>query len=184
MGGMSVDTHGRLRALFREGGHDQIVAVAHEAARAGSSRPLQDELSGALHDALAAAGITALHGHQRAAYDLLEAGENVVVATGTASGKSLCYQVATLDALLRDDGATALYIFPTKALAQDQLAACERWRAPRSCPPRLSRRSTATRRRTCGPASGGRPASCSRTRTCCTWACCPTMRSGRASCTG
>ena len=131
---MSVDTHGRLRALFREGGHDQIVAVAHEAARAGSSRPLPDELSGALRDALAAAGITALHGHQRAAYDLLEAGENVVVATGTASGKSLCYQLAALTESARDPQARALFLFPTKALAQDQARKLTAFRVPGAMP--------------------------------------------------
>ena len=131
---MSVDTHGRLRALFREGGHDQIVAVAHEAARAGSSRPLPDELSGALRDALAAAGITALHGHQRAAYDLLEAGENVVVATGTASGKSLCYQLAALTESARDPQARALFLFPTKALAQDQARKLTAFKVPGAMP--------------------------------------------------
>jgi DEAD/DEAH box helicase domain-containing protein len=117
---MSADIHGRLRALFTEGGHAQVVAVAHEAARPGSSQPLPDGLPAALREALAAAGITRLHGHQRAAFDLLEGGANVVVATGTASGKSLCYQLAALSASARDPQARALFLFPTKALAQDQ----------------------------------------------------------------
>ncbi|HZQ58598.1 MAG TPA: DEAD/DEAH box helicase [Acidimicrobiales bacterium] len=59
--------------------------------------------------------------HQSAALDLLRAGRSVALATGTASGKSLCYQAAIAEAAL--DGGTALLLFPTKALAQDQLRA-------------------------------------------------------------
>jgi len=122
---MSVDrsttvTQRRLRALFREGGHEQVVAVTHEAARRGRATELPADLPAALRAALFAAGIEGLHGHQRAAHDLLQAGENVVVSTGTASGKSLCYQLAVLDRHLQDPQSRALLLFPTKALAQDQ----------------------------------------------------------------
>ncbi len=110
----------RLRAFFREGGHEQVVAVAHEAARKGRAAELPEDLPGALREALLAAGIHSLHGHQRAAFDLLRAGEHVVVSTGTASGKSLCYQLAVLDDFARDPQSRALLLFPTKALAQDQ----------------------------------------------------------------
>ena len=110
----------RLRALFREGGHEQVVAVAHEAARKGRAAELPDGLPAALREALLAAGIKQLHGHQRAAFDALRAGENVVISTGTASGKSLCYQLAVLDEYARDPQSRALLLFPTKALAQDQ----------------------------------------------------------------
>ena len=110
----------RLRALFREGGHDEVVAVAHEAARKGRAAPLPDDVPAALREALAAAGIETLHGHQRAALDALRAGDHVVVSTGTASGKSLCYQLAVLDDFARDPQSRALLLFPTKALAQDQ----------------------------------------------------------------
>ena len=110
----------RLDALFREGGHEQVVAVAHEAAHAGRTAALPDGLPLALREALAETGITALYGHQRSAYDLLAAGRNIVVSTGTASGKSLCYQLAVLDAGARDPQSRALLLFPTKALAQDQ----------------------------------------------------------------
>src|SRR5665648_822755 len=110
----------RLRALFREGGHEQVVAVAHEAARKGRAAELPDGLPAALREALLAAGIERLHGHQRAAFDALRAGENVVISTGTASGKSLCYQLAVLDEYARDPQSRALLLFPTKALAQDQ----------------------------------------------------------------
>ena len=110
----------RLRALFREGGHEEVVAVAHEAARRGRAAELPADLPAALREALLAAGIERLHGHQRAAYDALRAGENVVISTGTASGKSLCYQLAVLDKYARDPQSRALLLFPTKALAQDQ----------------------------------------------------------------
>ena len=113
-------TQKRLRALFREGGHDQVVAVAHEAARKGRAAELPVDLPAALREALLAAGIEHLHGHQRAAFDALRAGENVVISTGTASGKSLCYQLAALDDYARDPQSRALFLFPSKALAQDQ----------------------------------------------------------------
>src|SRR5665648_389582 len=107
----------RLRALFREGGHAQVVAVAPRAARKGRAAELPDGLPAALREALLAAGIERLHGHQRAAFDALRAGENMVISTGTASGKSLCYQLAVLDEYARDPQSRALLLFPTKALA-------------------------------------------------------------------
>jgi DEAD/DEAH box helicase domain-containing protein len=109
-----------LRAFFREGSHEQVVAVAHESARTGRTAQVPEGLPPALNEVLAAAGIGNLHGHQRAAYDLLSAGENVVVSTGTASGKSLCYQLPVLETHARDPQSRALLLFPTKALAQDQ----------------------------------------------------------------
>jgi DEAD/DEAH box helicase domain-containing protein len=66
-------------------------------------------------------GIEALFSHQAKAFELLNQGENLVIATGTASGKTLCYNLPVLDTLLKDSSATALYLFPTKALAQDQV---------------------------------------------------------------
>lgn len=66
-------------------------------------------------------GITALWRHQAQAVEALRRRRNVAVATGTASGKSLVYQIAAFERFLADPRATALYLFPTKALAQDQL---------------------------------------------------------------
>jgi DEAD/DEAH box helicase domain-containing protein len=109
-----------LETLFREGGHEQVVAVAHEAARRGSQSELPPSLPHDVHAALARTGIESLHGHQRASYDLLGEGRNVVISTGTASGKSLCYQLAVLERRSRDPQSRALFLFPTKALAQDQ----------------------------------------------------------------
>ncbi len=74
-----------------------------------------------LVDALRGRGIEALYTHQAAAHEAATAGRNVVVVTPTASGKTLCYNLPVVDAIARDDAARALYLFPTKALAADQL---------------------------------------------------------------
>ena len=72
--------------------------------------------------ALAARGIEQLYTHQSEAFGHVKAGRNVVTITPTASGKTLCYNAPVLDAILKDPSTRALYLFPTKALAQDQLA--------------------------------------------------------------
>ena len=77
----------------------------------------------ALRAALEERGIAQLYAHQALATDTVRAGRSVVVATPTASGKSLIYTLPVLESLLRDPDAHALYLFPLKALAQDQLAA-------------------------------------------------------------
>ncbi|MDE2954495.1 MAG: DEAD/DEAH box helicase, partial [Gemmatimonadota bacterium] len=74
----------------------------------------------AISDALKQQGIDRLYTHQADALTALRRQEDVVVVTATASGKTLCYQIPTLEALLSDPQATALYLFPTKALSQDQ----------------------------------------------------------------
>ena len=68
------------------------------------------------------AGIAQLYSHQAEAIAHLAAGKNIVVTTPTASGKTLCYNLPVLDAILKDPATRALYLFPTKALAQDQMA--------------------------------------------------------------
>ncbi|MBX3463110.1 MAG: DEAD/DEAH box helicase [Planctomycetes bacterium] len=96
-------------------------------ARPARMAPFPDWLCPDLKEALAARGIVELYRHQREAADLLHGGRHCVVATATASGKSLCYHLPVLDALLRHGlDARALYLFPTKALARDQMAAVER----------------------------------------------------------
>ncbi len=91
-------------------------------ARAARRIALPPELHPDLADALQKSGIRELYIHQLACWEQIRRGSNVVVATGTASGKSLCYNLAALDRLLRMESARALYLFPTKALAQDQLS--------------------------------------------------------------
>ncbi|CAN5149149.1 DEAD/DEAH box helicase [soil metagenome] len=75
-------------------------------------------------------GIEGLYAHQRRALDLLGAGSNVIVATGTASGKTLVYNLAFAREVIGDPKATALYVFPTKALARDQLRQVRGLRLP------------------------------------------------------
>lgn len=105
-------------------------------ARRARYEPLPDWVSPPVRAALAGAGIDRLWSHQREAAERAWAGEHVVLATGTASGKSLGYLLPTLSAVLdgRSVGAgrsaTALYLSPTKALAADQLARIESWAIP------------------------------------------------------
>ncbi|MFN8586766.1 MAG: DEAD/DEAH box helicase [Candidatus Eisenbacteria bacterium] len=87
---------------------------------------LLPELPVALRNALGAQGIERLYTHQVRAVEALRAGRDTVVVTGTASGKSLCFHLPTLEKLLEEPGATAFYLFPTKALAQDQLKSLTR----------------------------------------------------------
>ena len=81
---------------------------------------LPENLHPLLVDALERKGIRQLYIHQASAWQHIQAGNNIAIVTGTASGKSLCYHLPVLDRLLRDPQARALYLFPTKALAQDQ----------------------------------------------------------------
>jgi len=89
--------------------------------KAAEFAPFPPGLPSELEQNLRAQGINALYSHQAEAYRLIESGRHVVIATGTASGKTLCYNLPVLQALLKDPSARALYLFPTKALAQDQL---------------------------------------------------------------
>jgi DEAD/DEAH box helicase domain-containing protein len=84
--------------------------------------PFPDDLGPAVRQALAQAQITELYAHQAEAYEKAFDGPTIVT-TGTASGKSLCFQLPTLDVLAGDRTARALYLYPTKALAQDQARA-------------------------------------------------------------
>ncbi len=101
---------------------ESISHVRVEPPRAADLVDLPTELDARLRGALWKRGVTQLYRHQADALAAVRAGHDVVVATPTASGKSLCYHLPVLDALLRDPGARALYLFPTKALARDQVA--------------------------------------------------------------
>ncbi len=82
---------------------------------------LDKPLTGELRDCLSKQGLLPLYAHQAKAVNETSQGNNVMVATSSASGKTLCYNIAVLEALLTEGGSCALYLFPTKALAQDQL---------------------------------------------------------------
>lgn len=108
----------RLNRDFMHG----VVAWERLPARAARFAPVQAPLAEKLWVALRARGIEQLFTHQATAVDAVLRGENVVIATATASGKSLCYTLPVLQRLLERPKARALYLFPTKALAHDQLA--------------------------------------------------------------
>ena len=96
-------------------------------ARPGCMAEIPAGLHPALTKALHSRGIRELYSHQDEAIERALQGENVAVVTPTASGKTLCYTLPVLNALLNDPNSTALYLFPTKALAHDQLAEVEEW---------------------------------------------------------
>ena len=98
-----------------------IVAHRELEPRPPRHAPWPEPIDRRVVDALRARGIDAPYIHQAAAYDAVSAGRNVVVVTPTASGKTLCYNLPVLDAVAKDEAARALYLFPTKALAADQL---------------------------------------------------------------
>jgi DEAD/DEAH box helicase domain-containing protein len=101
----------------------QLTHLERLPARPGRTVRFPDDLPELLAGRLRGRGIEALWTHQAEALALARAGTNLVVATGTASGKSLCYQLPVFEALLGEGQRTALYLSPTKALAHDQLRA-------------------------------------------------------------
>jgi DEAD/DEAH box helicase domain-containing protein len=102
---------------------DPIVTAAHRLpAIPASFAPYPDGTDERLIAALAGRGVDQLYTHQSQAFEHVLGGRNVVTVTPTASGKTLCYNGPVLNAILQDSATRALYIFPTKALAQDQLA--------------------------------------------------------------
>jgi len=115
----------RLAASPKPGGADAdaiVTATRRLPAVAASYAPFPNMTDPRLRGALAARGIEQLYTHQAEAFEHVLAGRNVVTITPTASGKTLCYNAPVLDAILKDPSTRALYLFPTKALAQDQLA--------------------------------------------------------------
>jgi DEAD/DEAH box helicase domain-containing protein len=110
---------------------EEIAYVGTEPAREARLAPLPDDLHPRVRDALAVQEIGELYTHQRAAWDAAARGEHVVVTTGTASGKTLAFNLPVLDAIAREPKQRALYLYPTKALAQDQLRSLSTFRLPR-----------------------------------------------------
>jgi len=99
-----------------------LTAVRHFPAREAQWADFPAWVHADLSAAYAAKGIRRLYTHQAAAAEAVHAGKNVVIVTPTASGKTLCYNLPVLNAVLENSDPRALYLFPTKALAQDQLA--------------------------------------------------------------
>jgi DEAD/DEAH box helicase domain-containing protein len=105
----------------------QVAADRYVSPRSGSGLVLGQAVCAALQPALSQLGIKALYKHQVEALNSIRRRLNTMVATDTASGKSLIYNTALFDALVRNPEARALYIYPLKALARDQLAIFNQW---------------------------------------------------------
>ncbi len=101
--------------------HGQIAHLERVPAREAVLRDVDPPVSGLIGDALRRQGIERFYSHQAESIEAVRRGEHIVVVTATASGKTICYNVPAMEALERDPKARALYIYPTKALAQDQL---------------------------------------------------------------
>ena len=117
------------RDVIEAGRGEQLVRQARYGARAAETAPVPDALHPALRESLGRAGVTELYSHQAEAFEAAMRGP-VIVTTGTASGKSLAFNLPVLETLARDPRARALYLYPTKALAQDQARKLHELRAP------------------------------------------------------
>ncbi len=118
------DIQNKFKGSRREGG---VTALRRFPAREAQVAPFPDFLPARLQEILRARGIENLYTHQTHAARLAHEGKNVVVVTPTASGKTLCYNLPILSALVEAPEARALYLFPTKALSQDQLVELNHW---------------------------------------------------------
>jgi len=107
----------KTRPFYR----DQIAHIEHIRPRAARNKELDEPLNEALEKALNERHFLPFYTHQAEAVNHARLGKNVMVVTSSASGKTLCYNVPVVESLLSDKSARALYLFPTKALAQDQL---------------------------------------------------------------
>ncbi|MGA8101064.1 MAG: DEAD/DEAH box helicase, partial [Candidatus Acidiferrales bacterium] len=110
----------RLAAQYPAG--QVLTCIKQIPARAAQFAPTPEWVRPELPAVYRAKGVDELYTHQAAAAERVHAGKNVVVVTPTASGKTLCYNLPVLNAILENPDTRALYLFPTKALAQDQLA--------------------------------------------------------------
>lgn len=111
-----------MRSLARSRSDEVLTCVRQIPAREAIFRSMPDWVLPELREAYRAKGIAQLYSHQAATAELVHSGKNAVVVTPTASGKTLCYNLPVLNAVLENPDTRALYMFPTKALAQDQLA--------------------------------------------------------------
>ena len=102
---------------------EELAYLGSEPARDGRAEPFPDDLDPRVASALVGRGISALWRHQAEAWEAVRDGGNLIVTTGTASGKSLAFNLPVLDLLACDPKSRALFLYPTKALAQDQARA-------------------------------------------------------------
>src|ERR1041384_8613510 len=118
-----IEPWDELLAAGRE--DERLVMQTAQNRRPGKAVVLPDDLHPSVIEALRRRGIDRLYSHQTEALHAAWAGPTIVT-TGTASGKSLCFQLPTLDVLSRDPKPRALYLYPAKALAQDQARSLDR----------------------------------------------------------
>ena len=115
--------HNILESLVARYRQDEVLtAIRQIPAREATFRPMPAWVAPAISEAYGEKGVRELYSHQASTGELVRDGKNVVVVTPTASGKTLCYNLPVLNAVLGNPDVRALYLFPTKALAQDQLA--------------------------------------------------------------
>ncbi|MGE5690310.1 MAG: DEAD/DEAH box helicase [Pseudomonadota bacterium] len=124
---MAIGTGGWIEVLEGEA----LAHLATEPARMPVFAPIPDGVDARVREALAARGIERLYAHQAEAWEAARRGGNVIVTTGTASGKTLAFTLPVLSALAADPRRRALVLYPTKALAQDQARALATLRVPR-----------------------------------------------------
>jgi DEAD/DEAH box helicase domain-containing protein len=110
---------------------EELAHLGSESAREALLAPLPEGLHPRVRDALAAQSVESLWAHQAEAWAAAQRGEHVIVTTGTASGKTLAFNLPVLDSLAREPKRRAIYLYPTKALAQDQLRALGSFRLPK-----------------------------------------------------
>jgi DEAD/DEAH box helicase domain-containing protein len=108
--------------VARDPASEVVTAVRQQPAREAEWSPMPEWVRPELASAYRAKGVVRLYSHQAQAADLVRRGRNVVVITPTSSGKTLCYNLPILNSVLENPDTRALYIFPAKALAQDQLS--------------------------------------------------------------
>ena len=109
---------------------EELAHLATEPAREPRTAPLPDGLHPKLREALAKRGIASLYAHQAEAYAVARAGASLIVTSGTASGKTLAFNLPVLETVAGDPHSRALYIYPTKALARDQARSLARLAVP------------------------------------------------------
>ncbi|MBV6714931.1 DEAD/DEAH box helicase [Paenibacillus chitinolyticus] len=111
----------QLAELIQELRTDENIVNWHEIEpQEAKTKAIPGSVDTRIKSALAKRGISELYTHQHTAYETVHTGQNIVAVTPTASGKTLCYNLPVLQAIADDDTSRALYLFPTKALAQDQ----------------------------------------------------------------
>jgi DEAD/DEAH box helicase domain-containing protein len=106
---------------------EELAHLTTEPARSARTAPLPEDLAPGVRERL---GIDSLFTHQADAWEAARRGEHLIVTTGTASGKTLAFNLPVLDAIAREPKTRALYLYPTKALAQDQLRTLHRLKVP------------------------------------------------------